>query len=149
MTNCLISLPVSSYGRLVFDSCTVKIKVFHLLYLRWPIPATAKLTFPRQNLLFHGKTYFSTAKLTFPRQNLLFHGKTFFSTAKLSFSRQNLLFHGKTFFSTAKLTFSYFRNPVSLGLQFPAILDPETSDCTPADPTWRIRKKISCKYVKT
>ena len=25
---------------------------------------------PRQNLLFHGKTYFSTAKLTFPRQNL-------------------------------------------------------------------------------
>ena len=24
----------------------------------------------------HGKTYFSTAKLTFPRQNLLFHGKT-------------------------------------------------------------------------
>ena len=28
---------------------------------------------PRQNLLFHGKTYFSTAKLTFPRQNLLFH----------------------------------------------------------------------------
>ena len=24
-------------------------------YLRWPISATAKLTFPRQNLLFHGK----------------------------------------------------------------------------------------------
>ena len=97
--------------------------------------STAKLTFSRQNLLFHGKTYFftnllfhgktyfSTAKLTFPRQNLLFHGKTYFSTAKLTFSRQNLtakltfsrqnlLFHGKTYFprqnllSTAKLTFS-------------------------------------------
>ena len=27
---------------------------------------------PRQNLLSHGKTYFLTAKLTFPRQNLLF-----------------------------------------------------------------------------
>ena len=61
---------------------------------------------PRQNLLFHGKTYFSTAKRTFPRQNLLFHGKTYFITAKLTFSRQNLLFHGKTYFSTAKLTFS-------------------------------------------
>jgi len=71
---------------------------------------------PRQNLLFHGKTYFSTAKLTFPRQNLLFHakltfsrqnllfhGKTYFFAAKLTFSRQNLLFHGKTYFSTAKL----------------------------------------------
>ena len=54
---------------------------------------------PRQNLLFHGKTYFSTAKLTFPWQNLLFHGKTYFSTAKLTFPRQNLLFHGKTYFS--------------------------------------------------
>ena len=54
---------------------------------------------PRQNLLFHGKTYFSTAKLTFSRQNLLFHGKTYFSTAKLTFSRQNFLFHGKTYFS--------------------------------------------------
>ena len=40
---------------------------------------------PRQNLLFHGKTYFFTAKLTFPRQNLLSHGKTYFSTAKLTF----------------------------------------------------------------
>ena len=77
------------------------------------------------------------------------HGKTYFFAAKLTLSRQNLLFHGKTYFSTAKLTFSYFRNPVSLGLQFPAILDPGTSDCTPADLTWRIRKKISCKYVKT
>ena len=65
--------------------------------------STAKLTFPRQNLLFHGKTYFSTAKLTFPRQNLLFHGKIYFPTAKLTFLRQNLLFHGKTYFSTAKL----------------------------------------------
>ena len=27
--------------------------------IRWPTSATAKLTFPRQNLLFHGKTYFS------------------------------------------------------------------------------------------
>ena len=83
--------------------------------------STAKLTFPRQNLLSHGKTYFSTAKLTFPRQNLLFHGKTYFSTAKLTFPRQNLLFHGKTHFFTAKLTFSYFRLPVSLCLQFPAV----------------------------
>ena len=74
--------------------------------LRWPISATAKLTFPRQNLLFHGKTYFLTAKLTFSRQNLLFHGKTYFLTAKLTLPRQNLLFHGKTYFSTAKLTFS-------------------------------------------
>ena len=60
---------------------------------------------PRQNLLFHGKTFLSTAKLTFSRQNLLFHGKTFFSTAKLTFPRQNLLFHGKTYFSTAKRSF--------------------------------------------
>ena len=67
--------------------------------VRWPTSATAKLTFPRQNLLFHGKTYFLTAKLTFPRQNLLSHGKTYFSTAKLTFPRQNLLFHGKTYFS--------------------------------------------------
>ena len=72
---------------------------------------TAKLTFPRQNLLFHGKTYFfhgktyfATAKLTLPRQNLLFHGKTYFATAKLTLPRQNLLFHRKTYFSTAKLT---------------------------------------------
>ena len=43
-------------------------------FLRWPTSATAKLTFPRQNLLSHGKTYFSTAKLTF------IHGKTYFST---------------------------------------------------------------------
>ena len=42
---------------------------------------------PRQNLLSHGKTYFSTAKLSFPQQNFLF------TTAKLSFH------HGKTFFS--------------------------------------------------
>ena len=47
---------------------------------------------PRQNLLFHGKTYFSAAKLTFPRQNLLFHGKTYFLTAKRTFPRQNLLY---------------------------------------------------------
>ena len=60
--------------------------------------STAKLSFPRQNLLFHGKTYSFTAKLTFPRQNLLFHGKTYSFTAKLSFPRQNLLFHGKTYF---------------------------------------------------
>ena len=85
-------------------------KVTNLIWVwrivRWPISATAKLTFPRQNLLFHGKTYFFT-------QNLLFHGKTYFSghgktsflTAKLTFSRQNLLFHGKTYFFTAKLTF--------------------------------------------
>ena len=60
---------------------------------------TAKHTFPRHNLLSHGKTYFSTAKLTFPRQNILSHGKTYFSTAKLTFPRQNILFHGKTYFS--------------------------------------------------
>ena len=65
----------------------------------------AKLTFSRQNLLFHGKTYFSTAKLTFPWQNLLSHGKTYFLTAKLTFPWQNLLSRGKTYFLTAKLTF--------------------------------------------
>ena len=79
--------------------------------IRWPTSATAKLTFPRQNLLFHGKTYFSTAKLTFPRQNLLFYGKTYFLTAKLTFPRQNLLSHGKTYFSTAKLTFPSLAMP--------------------------------------
>ena len=125
----------------------------HCKFLRWPISATAKLTFPRQNLLFHGKTYFSTAKLTFPRQNLLFHGKTYFSTAKLTFPRQNLLFHGKTYFSTAKLTFSR-QNLLFLtsGFQslsvcsFPLFLDPGT-DCN--DSTWRtvIRKKVSCKFI--
>ena len=41
-----------------------------------------KLSFPRQNLLSHDKTYFSMAKLTFSRQNLLSHDKTYFSTAK-------------------------------------------------------------------
>ena len=42
------------------------VSCLHSGFLRWPTSATAKLTFPRQNLLFHGKTYFSTAKLTFP-----------------------------------------------------------------------------------
>ena len=88
-----------------------------LYMLGWPISATAKLTFPRQNFLFHGKTLFLTAKLTFPRQNFISHGKTFFSTAKLSFPRQNLLFHGKTFFSTAKLTFPR-QNFISHGKTF-------------------------------
>ena len=40
---------------------------------------------PRQNILFHGKTYFLMAKLTFPRQNLLFHSKIYYLTAKLTF----------------------------------------------------------------
>ena len=80
-------------------SMAVERKCSFMCFLRWPTSATAKLTFPRQNLLFHGKTYFSTAKLTFPRQNLLSHGKTYFSTAKLTFPRQNLLSHGKTYFS--------------------------------------------------
>ena len=31
-------------------------------YVRWPISATTKLSFPRQNLLSHDKTHFSTAK---------------------------------------------------------------------------------------
>ena len=55
--------------------------------------------------------------LYLPRQNLLFHGKTFFSTAKLYFSRQNLLFHGKTLFLTAKFTFlrQNFARPKKLG----------------------------------
>ena len=75
-------------------------------HIRWPISATAKLTFPRQNFLFHGKTLFLTAKLSFPRQNFISHGKTFFSTAKLTFPRQNFISHGKTFFFTAKLYFS-------------------------------------------
>ena len=64
---------------------------------------TAKLTFPRQNLLLHGKTYFqSMAKLAFSRQNLLFHGKTYFLTAKLTFPWQNVLSHSKSYFSMAK-----------------------------------------------
>ena len=66
-------------------SMAVERKCSFMCFLRWPTSATAKLTFPRQNLLFHGKTYFLTAKLTFPRQNLLFHGKTYFLTAKLTF----------------------------------------------------------------
>ena len=65
--------------------------------LRWPISATAKLTFPMDS-----NPCFSTAKLTFSRQNLLFHGKTYFFTAKLTFPWQNVLFHGKTYFSTWK-----------------------------------------------
>ena len=89
------------------------------------ISASAKHTFPRRNILFHGKTYLSTAKLTFSRQNVLFQGKTYFSTTKhicpwqnllfhgknkfskknLTFPRQNILFHGKRYFSTAKHTF--------------------------------------------
>ena len=75
-------------------------------FLRWPRSVTAKHTFSRQNLLFHGKTYFLTAKHTFSRQNILSHGKTYFFTAKHTFSRQNILSHGKTYFLTAKLTFS-------------------------------------------
>ena len=94
-----------------FENCH---KSYNSKKLRWPTSATAKLTFPRQNLLSHGKTYFSTAKLTFPRQNLLFHGKTYFSTAKLTFSRQNLLSQGKTYFSTAKLTFPSLASSLSL-----------------------------------
>ena len=91
--------------RVIFGGRDMLLK--SLEYVRWPTSATAKLTFPRQNLLFHGKTYFSTAKLTFPRQNLLFHGKTYFSTAKLTFPRQNLLFHPEL--------------PVCLCLCFPAL----------------------------
>ena len=103
---------------------------------------------PRQNLLFHGKSYFSTAKLTFSRQNLLSHGKTYFLTAKLTFSRQNLLFHGKTYFSTAKLTFSrqnllshgktYFRLPA-----LPAIKDPGIFHRTPIQHSGRGRFRVS------
>ena len=52
--------------------------------LRWPISDRAKHTFPRQNILSHGKTYFSTAKSTFSRQNILFHGKTFYRFQSLS-----------------------------------------------------------------
>ena len=37
--------------------------------VRWPTPAKAKLTFLRQNLLFHSKTYFLTAKPTFHDEN--------------------------------------------------------------------------------
>ena len=67
---------------------SIPLEVWHSLsfwILRWPTSAKAKLTFSRQNLLFHGKTFFSTAKLSFH------HGKTFFSP------RQNFLF------TTAKL----------------------------------------------
>ena len=63
----------------------------NLCVLRWPTAATAKLTFPRQNLLSHGKTYFSMAKLTFSRQNLLFYGRTYFSTGpELGIRNKNL-----------------------------------------------------------
>ena len=41
-----------------------------LFLLRSPTSATAKLTFPRQNLLFHGKTYFLTANLLFMRDKV-------------------------------------------------------------------------------
>ena len=89
--------------------------------LRWPTSITA-------NSLSHGKNLFVIAKLSFPRQNFLSHGNTFFSTAKtffstaknflfhgkkLSFPRQNFLFYGetlshsKTFFFAAKLSFSW------------------------------------------
>ena len=71
-----------------------------------------KLTFPRQNLLSHDKTYFLTTKLTFPRQNLLSHDKTYFSTAKVLPWQIVIeptvvahICHGKTYFLTAKLTF--------------------------------------------
>ena len=128
--------------------------------VRWPTSATAKLAFPRQNLLFHGKTYFSTAKLTFSRQNLFFHGKTYFSTAKLTFLPQNLLSYGKTYFSTAKLTFSR-QNLLSHGktyfstakLTFPSLASslslPMLSRV--GDPgifsraIWRMAKKIMCE----
>ena len=41
----------------------------NMAFLRWPIYGGPYL--PRQNLLFHGKNYFSTAKLKLP-----FHGET-------------------------------------------------------------------------
>ena len=86
-------------------------------YLRWPTSVTAKLTFSRQNILSHGKTYFLTAKHTFSRQNILSHGKTYFFTAKHTFSRQNILSHGKTYFLTANHTFSR-QNLLSHGKTF-------------------------------
>ena len=93
------------HGKTYFSTAKLTFPRQNLLFHAKTYFFTPKLTIPRQNLLFHGKTYFFTAKLTIPRQNLLFHGKTYFSTAKLTFPRQNLLFHGKTYFSTAKLTF--------------------------------------------
>ena len=89
--------------------------------------STAKLSFPRQNFISHGKTFsrqnISTAKLYFSRQNFLFHGKTYFPTAKLYFSRQNFLFHGKTFISHGKTFFlhgkTFFLTAKRAKLTFP------------------------------
>ena len=75
-----------------------------------PAKKTAKITISTVAHKYHGKTFFLTAKLSFSRQNFLFHGKTlshgktFFYTAKLSFHGKTLS-HGKTFFYMAKLSF--------------------------------------------
>ena len=58
----------------------VAIKIFFRVYqITVPISAMAKLSFPRQNFISHGKTFFSTAKFTFLRQKfqnvLPSHGK--------------------------------------------------------------------------
>ena len=121
-------------------SMAVERKCSFMCFLRWPTSATAKLTLPRQNLLFHGKTYFSTAKLTFLRQNLLSHGKTYFLTAKLTFPRQNLLFHGKTYFLTAKLTFPFLASSLSLPM-LSRVGDPGILSRA----IWRMAKKIMCE----
>ena len=92
--------------------CSIRKEIVRIVFVVAQ-SATAKLTFPRQNLLFHGKTYFSmktyfltksyflTAKLTFPRK-LTFLAITYLA-AKLIFSRQNLL--GKTYFLLQNLLF--------------------------------------------
>ena len=79
--------PLLSYNSRIqcpYTSHSPQVSSSTLCNSRRCLSATAKLTFPRQNLRYHGKTYSLTAKLTFPRQNLLFHGK-------------NLHSHGKTF----------------------------------------------------
>ena len=81
---------------------------------KWPFFVNTTLYYggpylPGQNILFHGKIYFSKAKYTSPRQNLLSHGKTYFPTAKRTFSRQNILFHGKTFYRFQSLSVCSFQ----------------------------------------
>ena len=95
----------------------------------------------------HDKTYFSTAKHTFPLQNLLFHGKTYFSTAKLTL----FLLPASSLSLTCNQAYregGYDCRLASLCLQFPAILDPGTFNCTNManGKEDRRRKKILCKY---
>ena len=68
--------------------------------------ATAKLTFPLRNLLFHSKLTFSRKYIAY-----FFTAKLTFSGEKTFFTRQNLLSHGKTYFSKAKKQLSRGKKP--------------------------------------